>query len=374
MRDVPSYDEKPKEKKTLDVYPLKKGKRTLVYLSDLVISFFLSFLIFTFVAIPISESVTGLKGRQNESHAARVERNNVLAGNKLLFLKYEDQTLEEAMTYTGEQYFRYYSDSAVSVSNPDIFRNFYFTVRNYEDKYIDAVKKSDVGGFFTIDEATKVITLKAEYKDEFHDGFLPGNELTGKGKTDYNNVYSTFFYNIYGLMLRDIQENDLTYTGLRSYLTCQNVINNYEKFFNTVAVIDVYSSFVLSCVIYYLIVPMFTPRHKTVAMLLIKVERAEKDTLELLTKKNIVFSFFYNMIFNLWTVFFVPIMGVGLVATFELPSIFAISLISLFFVLISLIVMLFDQYNRPLSDQLIHCVSLDTSTLEDIYRVRGYDL
>ena len=373
MKDLPSYLEEPKQKKVLDVYPLKKGKRVLLYLCDLVISFFLAFIVFTLIAVPTSKAIVGLDARTAASSKARRERNTVLVENGILNRRFDDDTLEESMIYSGEQFFRYYSDSEVSVTNPDIFKTFYFNVRDYESAYITNCMKSDVGHFFDYDEANNEITLKEVYYQEFNDGFKPGNKFTKKGQSDYNKAYSTFFYNMYGLMLKDIRRNDLTSTtDLRSYMTCQRVIDEYVEFFNNLATIDTYVSIILAFGIYFLAVPLFNKRHRTLSMMLMKVEKGDKSSLELLNKKTTCITFVYHLIMNLWMILFVPMMGVGVSAVFELPSILPVSIITFALMFISFVFILFDKYNRSISDFLTHTVCLDYSTLEDIYKARGY--
>ena len=153
MKEVTSYDEKPKEKKQLDVYPIKKGKRFLVYISDLVIAFFFSFLFYTTAVVPLSKIVVNLDARQADSAAARVERNTVLIENKLLYEEYVTQSLEDKMYYTAKEYAKAYCGVTPKVSNPDVFRNYYFDVKtDYQDKYWQAIEISNVLGMFTIDK------------------------------------------------------------------------------------------------------------------------------------------------------------------------------------------------------------------------------
>ena len=63
----------------------------------------------------------------------------------------------------------------------------------------------------------------------------------------------------------------------------------------------------------------------------------------------------------------------SIAAIFSLPYLFAFSLVSLGYVLISLIVMLFDPYNRTLSDRLTGTVMVSQDTLDDIIRAKGYE-
>ena len=104
MKDVPSYDEKPVENKSLDVYPIKKGKRVLLFLCDLVIAFFISFVFYTAAVVPISEAATYLNARREGSIQARLDRNSVLEDNLLLYKQYDTQELEYKVAYTCEQY------------------------------------------------------------------------------------------------------------------------------------------------------------------------------------------------------------------------------------------------------------------------------
>ena len=118
MNDTTSYDQKPTEKKSVDVYPVKKGKRSLVYICDLLISFFFAFVIYSTAVVPLSELAVNFKERQTQNVVNSNERDSILEENSLLFKQFETQSLEGKISYTCEQYARYVSESSYTEPSP----------------------------------------------------------------------------------------------------------------------------------------------------------------------------------------------------------------------------------------------------------------
>lgn len=374
MKDKTSYEEIQKvEEKRLDVYPVKKGKRILLYLCDLVIAFFFCFVFYTTLVVPVSQSAVSLTARQEESRAARVERNEVLIENKILHREYLSQELNDEMYYTAKEYAKYYV-GLTSIEKPDVFRTFYYDVRSgSEDKYVKAFADCNSQGFFEMDLTTKVITLKEPYKTSFHDGL--SDKFTPAGEAEYNRYYNSYFLGMYGTILNDIRTNDLKSTAtLRSYMTCQNVINSYESFFKKLVAFDTFISFALGISVCYILIPLVNKNHKTASMFFMRLDKVNVNNLELKSKGSIFIELIYHISTHLFLTFIIPLSSVGFNAIFDVPIILPVSLISFGFVLISLIFLLFDEYNRPLSQRFNNTVMINEDTLDEIYKARGYDV
>ncbi len=376
MKDVPSYDEKPIENKSLDVYPIKKGKRVLLFLCDLIIAFFISFVFYTAAVVPISEAATNLNARREGSIQARLDRNSVLEDNLLLYKQYDTQELEYKVAYTCEQYARHYSGNAVKVTSPDIFHHFFFDVRNLSSSYIIEVKKCDSVGFFEVNEQEKTLTLKETYRATFNQGFAEGGAFTDEGKKIYDSFYRTYFLNMYGEMLLDIQKNDLnsTVAGKSSYNTYQGIVDAYQELFRNTVVVDCYISMFLGVSICYLIIPVFNRNRKTISMFFMRVEKVYKNNFEIKSRASLFANFVYQLALNATLLFFIPMISVDFAYIFSLISIVPIAAAGLVIQIVSLIILLFDEYNRPLSDKFSNTIMISTDTLEDIYRVRGYNV
>ena len=373
MKDKTSYEEGQKEEKRLDVYPVKKGKRILLYLCDLVITFFFSFVFYTTLVVPVSQSATSLTARQEESKAARLERNTVLVENKILYRQYITQELNEQMYYTAKEYAKYYA-GLESIEKPDVFRTFYYEVRSgSEEKYVKAFNDSNSQGFFEMNPDTKVITLKEPYKTSFHDGL--SDQFTPAGLKEYNRYYNSFFLGMYGTILNDIHANDLlSTTNLRSYMTCQHVVDSYESFFKNLVAFDTFLSFALGISVCYILIPIINKNHKTASMYFMRLDKVNVTNLEIKSKGSIFIELIYHIATHLFMVFLIPLSSVGFNAVFDVPGIFPISIISLAFVLISLVVLLIDEYNRPLSQRFNNTVMISEESLDEIYKARGYDV
>lgn len=375
MNDTTSYDQKPTEKKSVDVYPVKKGKRSLVYLCDLLISFFFAFVIYSTAVVPLSELAVNFKERQTQNVVNSNKRDAILEENALLFKQFETQSLEGKVSYTCEQYARYVSESNYTELSPDIFHQFYFVTRaDYTNKFISEVKKCDTQGYFAVNESLKLIELKAEYKEIFKQGFAPDGGFTTEGKAIYDTFYRTYFLNMYGEMLNDIKQNDLSSTNPNkpTYNEYQRRISEFVDLFKGTVVVDSFIAFFIGIVVSYLIVPLCNKNHRTISMIFMRVTKVNKNNFEIKSNGSVVMNLVYQIATNAWMVFFVPLISVSFDFLFSLPVIVPLSIASLLIVIASLFILLFDEYNRPLSDRFANTIMISTDTLDDIYHARGY--
>ena len=293
-----------------------------------------------------------------------------------MYKEYETQELEFKIAFTCEQYARHYSGNKVKVTNPDVFHHFYFDVRNLSDNYIDEAKKCDSVGFFQVDDTTKTLTLKETYRVTFNQGFAEGGSFTDEGKKIYDSFYRTYFLNMYGEMLLDIQKNDLssTISGKQTYNTYQAIVDAYQELFRNTVVVDCYVSMFLGVSICYLIIPLCNRNRKTISMFFMRVEKVNKNNFELKSRASLFANFVYQLALNASLLFFIPMISVDFAYIFSLISIVPIAAAGIVIQLVSLIILLFDEYNRPLSDKFSNTIMISSDTLEDIYRVRGYNV
>ena len=378
LSDTTSYEEK-EEKKEVEIYPIKKWKRFILYFCDLVITFFFATLLFTFAAVPISKAVTSFDKKQDEAIIAQKKRNQILFDVNLLYQQGESEDLSKEMNYTFTQYVAYLVDipNDTKVVYPNVFEHFYLDIRGYEyAKYKEDMLKSDIYYFFKEDSFDSGKTeLKDMFVEQFKVKFDESDELLGEAKENYEKFYNGFFLNMYSIVMKDIQLNDLSSPlGGSTYMTLQKQIDKFDNLFDTMEIIDMFSSFGFSLVISYVIVPLINKNRRTISMMFMKLDRVSVSTLELKKRTSVLPQFIYNLATNTWAIFFLSIISVGLEYTFNLPIVVPLVLSSLVISIISVVILIFDEYNRPLSDRFSDAVVLTTDSLDDIYRARGYEI
>lgn len=363
--------------KKFNLYPLKKGKRFLVFLMDYLITFFFAFALYTVAAVPISEQITNMEVRRSESILAREERNDILYQYNIINKQNASSSLEENMLYTFNQYARYLADMPLKEANPDVFYNYFISIRHInEEDYISLVAQSDTNTLLDIDKTNNVFTLKSETKALFQEAFIEGNDFTASGKKIYDKLYSTYFLNMYSLVLNDIKVNDLVNKdshNIATYNMLQNVVDDYVSFFKNTVVVDVYISFFLASIISYLIIPLINKNGKTIAMIFMRVDALDKNKLLLRNKKQIILYSSLNLLSNVSMVMFLPLASVGISLIFDLVSIVPISLVSFILLVVSLFFLLFGEYNQTLFDKISNTIYVTNDSLEDLYAVKGIE-
>ena len=363
----------------VEISPLGKWKRVLAFLADFFLIFILSLSLFHLAINPLGKAITSYQGRVDETKLVQKQRDSVLYGNKILFN--ESATLVEAgdfqgnLEHTFKTYLYFYLDGAVTLekyetNKSDVFSTYYVSIRNDKSAYLALYNDLDKGNFFEIGETVK---LKPTYIEEFKHAYLAGDELSDQGKKDYDALQSKVFLKGFNRMLDDINSKDLTYQGV-SYKQKQEQVTafiNYEKILTIICALIAY---LLGCFIVTLMVPLISKNRKTLGMLFLREVRLDSELLILLKKRRVLLFFVYQLIMNMGSIFFIPMGAYDFVSLFSLPALLPISLIGLMYLLFSLIYLLFESYNRTISDKLSGTVMVTDDTLDQIYRAKGYNV
>lgn len=358
-------------KKTVDVFPIGKGKRTLVFICDLVIAFIVAFSLFNFAAFPIAKQIIRYDDLSNEANEAGLNRDSVLFDNKLLFAKGDSKKYSsENLEYTFDRYLSNY----VVEENADyeVFKTFYVNIRKDEKTYLDIYKNNDEPyGFFSFD--TGLPKLKSKYVEEFMPSFVEGDEMSDSAKTDYDKFKKKFFLFSYSDLLGSISEsNDLFSSNGTSYYENQNKVYQIGKHVDQAIVISVYISFAIALLVCFLLFPLLQKNRKTFAMLFMRIERINVSNLMLLRKRDVLLPLVYYLASGASMLMFISLPTTSIEQSFNLGLFFPLSLVSLGYVLVSLIFMLFNGFNRTLGDFLTGTVYISEDSLDDIYRSKGY--
>ena len=218
------------------------------------------------------------------------------------------------------------------------------------------------------------ITLKEieeEYKNQIAAYFDTSDKESEIADQYMENIEKHLFYPMFSEVMTMIDKTDLVYNGL-SYKDVQQKIQAFEKYVNNLAIVTGIVTVVLSTGILYLLIPMLNKNHKTISMMIMKVERVNLQSLDIIKKPALIISFVYALFTNLIISFFVPMGFLTFYEVFNLPILMTFGILSLVLQIGSMIFLFINQYNMTMFDYFVRCVYLKTETLDDIYRAKGY--
>jgi hypothetical protein len=194
-----------------------------------------------------------------------------------------------------------------------------------------------------------------------------GDTASSHYETFKNDIFLQTYYD----MLNDIGTNDLTYSGV-SYNENQKQVTSLSDYLDQMIEVSVYISNIVSLSSLFLLVPLLNNNHKTISMFFMKVERVNASSLKLLRKRDVWLYFIYQIALNCATLMLTPLPIVTFSYVFNLGALFPLSMVSVGFALISFFFVMFNQYNRGLSDIVTGTVLISNDTLDTIYRSKGY--
>lgn len=375
--------------KYVDIHPLKKGKRALVFLADFFIHFILSFLLFIIAVAPIGKAITNYESK-NDEHVlttlemydhyyksgvvlrdSDIEKTDVTAGIEYTyrcFLSYFVLDEEESIDSSHAQY-------GHKLENNVIY-HFYHDIRNNDQTYIDSFKYyNEKDNYFNYSDSDKAFYLKNEVKNELHAFYDPKDEMGNIGKDYYSNILEHVFNPMLAEVMKDIEQNDLHYDGEdHSFLECKTRIKEIESYHDTLMTICAFISHFVIWAALFLITPLFNKNKKTLGMMLMKIERVNFYSLNLVKGNMSAITSIYYLFANLLGIMFVPSLLVPFNNLFALSILVYSTLFSTILLIGSAIFMIFNQYNRTLVDYLSNTLYLTSEEMDEVYRARGYKI
>ena len=346
-----------RSKKIIEIYPTKVGRRILVFLSDIFMNLILSIILFEICVFPISRLVIDYDGLLSRSDNYQREQYGLLYEHNLLYFDEAKHGMENrfklslALEDTNYYFVEFYSDpSNEELSKYDIFYNYFVLTKGQENKEktladLNSLYLQYGENFFNQNSKTCLGTfsLKKSFVDEFKPNYISGDEMSSQAKTDYDNFTKSVFLNIYNQMFSDIKANDLSsLDGLRSYKEIESKISSINDTLNLDYVVCSYISFVFSCLILFLVIPLITP-------LVLNI-------------------FLLKMFDGLTLLFLVPVAHVGFNYIFALPILYLPSLIAIVLALINLCITAFTKLNTSLKEITTDSIMCNQSSIDEYYR------
>lgn len=361
--------EKKKEEKYLDIAPITKGRRMLVFLGDFFINFIVAMFIFNIIAFPIGQVSSGYDEKMALIDNAEKDRNQVLYDNKLLYYELDEEknSLQLNLNYTFDLYLRYYVFENDEDVQYEVIKKYYVEIVKDESLYLNLYR--DVNKSYNFFDITNNdIHLKQEYKDSLKLYFDEDDVLGEEDLHNYDTFLNNVFLFLYSEMLLNIEQNN-TIPEYNNYQTVVKEVNNY---YDILIVTCSYVSFLISSIIFYLVIPMINKSGKTITMQIMKIERVAINNLYFLKRKERILQFVFELVFNLAFIMFLPSFVVSFNYLFSAGTLFIVSLISLILIIASFVSILLTAYNRSLIDFISQTVLISSDDFDEMARIKGY--
>lgn len=357
--------------KIVNVFPITKGKRILLFLADFFICFIISFVLYNVVTFPIWYSIIKYDDIQEKANEAEKNRNSVLYQSNLIYFEdfvkeYDD--INKGLSYTFDLMMKeYVSNDSFKVH--DVFKTYYVNIKNSTEQYVDGY--STFGNeYFVIDESNNV-SLKSDLINLFAPILSEKDGLSDIGAKEYENVFNSFFLTFYSRVINELNKDDLIVNNV-SFKALKVFIDDANKKYDSMVLGCTFISFAFSLLINYVIVPIFNQYHKTIGMLMMKIHRINIDTMKILNKPQCAGLSIYNIFTHMGFLSLIPIITINIEYIFNLTLTLWLGISSSLIVLVSLIVLLFSKTNQSLTDSITHTAYISNDSLDEIFRSRGY--
>ena len=376
-------EENKQEQKVVDISPITKGKRILVFLADFFINFIMCFVIFNATVMPIGNWVSNSTMRQKRNDEAARTQFDILYEQDILHYEASDEKYyyTKNVETTLNCYLSYYSFSetdhldshpqyGTDVKNEVLF-HFYNDIRGKFDTYKATLERFNKEHDFFIIDGTN-ISLRADIKYNIRLSYFSEGDMSEDGKKALGYLQD-FFINAFADVFTDIQKNDLVSSG-KSYLANKAIVDDCERQLQNLLIIGAVIAYVISTAINYLLIPLINKDNKTIAMMMMRLVKIGTNNLYLLTKGESVMNFVYALAFNIPLLFFMPMTQVAFTYLFNIVPLTSLLFVGILFWLISVVVLLISPLGQSLTDFLSRSVIIKNEDLDEIYRTKGYDI
>ena len=377
------YSDEVLNDKTIEVniHPVSKWRRILLYLGDMLIVFILSFAILNIAVVPIASAF--IKTNSDKAYEAEKARDDILYEYKLLFYKdntdYKKYDYDQNLKYTFNRFLAFYVFSNEESINPDypeyahfqeneIIYTYYHNIRNDDITYYDLFSKLNKEKNY-FDVSSNSVTLKQPIKDELIVFYKPGESLGKKGEEYYNNL-SDIFAALYGVVTQDIYDKDLVDSAGNSFVKCQQIIAHVASdYYKTIAICSIIA-YTISALLVHLLYPLINKSGHTPTSSIMKMDRLDFVHLQPLNKAEVALSSIYSILLDLPCIMFVPLSYTTFIYSLKVPALPILSIISFVIVLISLFIIIFNDFNRSGIDLLSRTVMIPTEEVDGIIKAQ----
>ena len=366
----------------IELKPLSKWKRLLVFLGDFAIAFLSAFILFNLAVFPLAKIICDTQNKSEKAAYLEQEALNMLRDDGYLYSPNKSRTasFEESVNYTFKVFLSYY---AFDEETPDpndtqfghkeeneVIRSYYKNVINDTVSYIADFKEVNAkDDMFVINEDVTSIALKSDYKSMLKDEFLEVKDESKYSKA-MTNVRDHVFAKLYYLhVYKHITDHDYV-KGDKSFNAYLNEAKQITKSLQWVASGAALVAIILSWAIVYVTYPLANKENRTITMSIMSISKLHYKSLGPIDKKCVMIQSFYHFVFLISGSLFMPILFFGLAYSFNLPLLFVLSAISFGLMIASGVFIIFNEHNRSGSDILTNVVLIPNSEIDNMYKVQ----
>lgn len=369
--------EEENKQKFIDIRPLSKWKRLLIFLGDYFISFIIAFVLFNILVFPVAGTICNINDKSGRANALNEQALIMLKDDGYLFIPNNHSSLVEDANYTFKVFLSYYAfdEENPDINNPqyghkienEVIRHYYENVIKDTNLYINDFKEvNKKNQMFDIGDTVDSIVLKSDYKNILANELL---EVTDESK--YSEAMVNFRDNVFAILFyvhvyNHILENDYIKDGV-SFNALLKEEEQIIRSINWIPTVSTYIAILLSWGIVYVAYPLINKENRTMTMSVMKVDKLHYKSLGPIDRKSVMIQSFYHFVEILSYGLFLPVLYYGLAYIFNLPLLMVLSLITLGLIIVSGLFIIFNQYNRSGSDIVSDIVLVPTSELDNLY-------
>lgn len=366
------------EQNIIELKPLSKWKRFLLFLGDYFVAFIISFILFNLAVFPLAKIMCNTQARSENATYLEQQALDMLKEDKYLYSPTSASSFEDRVTYTFKVFLSYYAfdDEAIPEDKQyghkqenEVIRAYYQNVIKDESLYIKDFKEVNTDNMFIIGDDVMSIALKDDYKSKLANELLEIKDESNYSQTMTNvrdHVFAKLFYlHVY----KHITDNDYVKNGksFNSYLKEATII---MKSLQWVASGSAIMAVLFSWGIVYVAYPLINKEKRTITMSALRLSKLNYKMLSPITNKDVMIQSFYHFVLSMSSMLFMPILYFGLAYSFNLPLLFILTAISLGLAIVSGVFIFINEYNRSASDILTNIVIVPTSEIDNMYRER----
>lgn len=246
------------EKKKVLIYPCKTIRRIGVFLADFFIMLVLSVLLLEGLVLQVARPFTGYYSKINEIDEISRKEVDLYYENEILsYDEGEKYSFKNNLETTGSNYVSY----MLQINDDpkaDVFKTYFVNIRDGSIDKLNGLYIENADKFY--DQNSKDINglyvLKSSYLSEFEHKYIAGDEMSEIAKKDYDDYISNGFLEIYSLIVKDIEKNNLfNIDKTTSFLTYENRIKEINTSINNLYVYSSIGCFLAATFILYFAIP-----------------------------------------------------------------------------------------------------------------------
>ncbi|HPS18851.1 MAG TPA: hypothetical protein PLR04_01820 [Bacilli bacterium] len=370
----------------IEIAPIGKGRRILLFFADYFLSFIISFLLFNIAVVPLGYLITQYDKKSDVSSTYENTKLDILYGRELLYYHDADDKylFSTSLSFTYDVFLSYYClDDALSpdVNYPeyghkienDVIWTYYHDIKQDDNLYYSLFDSYNTAGYFK--KVGDQYYLEDLYKQEIAPYFNPSSEISTNGMNYYDKIGQKFFFNLYGEVIDDIKANDITYSPIAlSYKEADVFVREFDAYYKNFFTYTSIIAYFISWLAYFFFVPLFREKHQTIGMSLMKIQRLNIHRLKLYTKGESALASIYPLFTGASICFFLPMTITGLTLPFALSILIYVLVLSILFQIVSAIFIIFNSYNRTITDLCSQSVCVTTENLDAIYSIEEYNI